>query len=342
MSAPDDPTTPGSGDPPPPERPSEQPVDSDAPGDADATPSGFLTAVHPYETIEPEPHATWPRTTAPPASAAPRRRGTAIGGALVAVVLVAAALVWVVSERSSSGSLEAPADLTATAEACVAPDCERQQAIVRLRWTRVDDAAVDVVEILRSGHVMEVVEPDVTTRDIVGLRLDHPYVFGVRAVRGNESGPASTVEVHTPVPPVHEAQLTGAYEVHERVRSATDLSSVEEIANPRPGSTAVNMWTFSAVCDDQAGACPTRWFRWGPLRADGRRYAGAFRSEPASCAGGGQARTTTQMHLVVLSARTVQSRWRVDRFRGTMRVAFACPGRGRSMGVLQVEGRAIA
>ena len=252
-----------------PSAPSEQPGTGGAPDDADPTPSEFLTPVHPYETIEPDRGATWPGSAAPPASAPPRRRGTGIGAAVVAVVLVAAALVWVVSDRSSSGPLEAPADLTATAEACAAPDCERQQAIVTLRWSQVDDD-VDVVEILRSGRVMEVVEPDVTTREIVGLRLDHPYVFGVRAVLGNESGPASTVKVRTPVPPLREAQLAGTYRVRERVRSATNLSSVEGIANPRPGSTTVNTWTFEALCDDQAGACPARWFTWGPLRDDGR------------------------------------------------------------------------
>ena len=339
MSGPTDPTSPGSGDPPPREPPSEQHGTPGAAGDADTTPSEFLTPVHPYETIEPEPGATWPGSAAPRASAPPRRRGAGIGVAVVAVVLVAAALVWVVSDRSSSGPLEAPADVTATAEACAAPDCERQQAIVTLRWSQVDDA-VDVVEIIRSGRVLEIVEPDVTMREIVGLRLDHPYVFGVRAVRGGESGPASTVEVHTPVPPLREAQLAGTYRVRERVRSATNLSTVEEIANPRPGSTTVNTWTFAALCDDQAGACPTRWFTWGPLQDDGRRYDGSFRSEPASCAGGGLTPTTTQMHLVVLSGRTIQGRWRVDRFRGTMRIAFACPADGRSMGVLQVDGRA--
>jgi hypothetical protein len=339
MSEPTDPTSPGSGDTPPPEPPSEQPGTTGSAGDADTAPSEFLTPVRAYDTIEPEPGATWPGSAAHPATAPPRRRGTAIGAAVVAVVLVAAALVWVVSDRSSSGPLEAPADLTATAEACAAPDCERQQAIVTLRWSQADDG-VDVVEIIRSGGVLEVVEPDVTSHEIVGLRLDHPYVFGVRAVRAGEPGPASTVEVHTPVPPLREAQLAGTYRVRERVRSATNLSSVEEIANPRPGSTAVNTWTFAALCDDQAGACPTKWFTWGPLQDRGRGYEGTFRSEPARCAGGGLAATTTQMHLVVLSGRAIQGRWRVDRFRGTMRIDFACPGDRRSMGVLQVDGRA--
>ena len=332
-----DPTPPGPDDQPP--RP-EEPAAAAGPDASDAPSSEFLTPIHPYETVEPEAGTTWPVSGAPPsAPASPGRRRSGIGAAVVAVVLVAAGLAWVVSARSSSGPLRAPLDLIATADACGAPDCERLQATVTLSWSPVDERA-EVVEILRAGRVMEILEPDVTTREIVGLRLDHSYVFGVRVVRGNDHGPASTVEVRTPTPPLQEAQLTGSFRVRERVRSARKVSSVEEIDNPRPGSSTVNDWSFTAVCSVDAGACPTRWFTRGPLHNDGRRYDGTFRGEPATCGDGTRTATTTQMHLEVLSARTIQGRWQVDRFRGTLRVTFACPGEGRSAALLQVDGRA--
>jgi hypothetical protein len=164
------------------------------------------------------------------------------------------------------------------------------------------------------------------------------YVFGVRAVRGSQRGPTSTVEVRTPAPPLDEAQLAGVYRVRERVRRASHLASVEGIRHPRPGSSTVNMWTFAPACEPYAGACPTSWFSWGPLRNSGPRYDGTFRSAPASCAGARSSPTTTELHLTSVAARTIDGRWTVQRFRGSMRVTFRCAGGPRSVGLLHVEG----
>lgn len=355
MSGPTGPNPPGPDDPAP---ASGGPEAADGPGPPagqdgpPAPPSEFLTPVRPYETIEPEAEGSWPASGAasgaasgpgpePSASAPPPRRRTGAWAAIATVVLVAAGLAWIVGDRSSSGSLDAPRNLSATANVCAAPDCERIEVVVTLSWSPPGDG-VDAYQILRSGRVLVDVAAGVTSYEIDGLRIERSYVFGVRAVSGNETGRVGTVRVRTPAPPLAEAQLDGSYRVREVVRSATNLSVVEGIDNPRPGSTVVNSWMFGALCQDQAGACPTKWFSWGPIENSGPRYDGSFRSRPASCAGGGTTPTTTQMHLVASSGRTVDGRWLVDRFRGTMRVAFSCPGGGRSLGSLRVEGRAIS
>jgi fibronectin type III domain protein len=305
-----------------------------------APPSEFLTPVRPYETIDPGAEPTWPASErTPPAPASPRRRSGA-GAAIAAVVLVAAALAWIVGDRSSSGRLEAPPDLVATAGVCAAPDCERIEATVTLSWSS-PGGDVDGFQILRSQRVLVNVGPDVTVYEIDGLRIEHSYVFGVRAVRAGETGRLRTARVRTPTPPLEEAQLTGSYRVRETVRSATNLAVVEGIDNPRPGSRVVNTWTFEALCEEQAGACPTTWFSFGPLENTATRYDGTFRSRPADC-GGGRTPTTTTMHLVASTGTALDGRWRVDRFRGTMRVRFGCPGGGPSVGVLRVEGRAAS
>lgn len=301
-------------------------------------PSEFLTPVHGYETIDPAPDPTWPASDAPSSPPPSRRRGTGIGAAVIAVVLVAAGLVWIVDERSSTGSLEAPPDLTATARVCAAPTCERIEASVSLTWS-APDSDVDAYQVVRSTRVVETVPADVTEYDMANLHIDRTYIVGVRAVVGRRTGPTSTIEVRTPTPPLEEAQLTGSYRVRETVRSSMNLAAVEGIENPRPGSSAMNAWSFVALCEEQAGACATRWFSWGPLRNAGVSYDGTFRGRPATCDRGGRSLTTIEMHLVARSGTAVEDRWLVDRFQGTMRVGFTCPGGGRSTGALRVQGR---
>lgn len=306
--------------------------------DGSPPPSEFLTPVRPYETIDPEPGA-WPASDPAPAIASAPRRGAGVGVAVAAVVLVAAGLVWIVTDRSSSTSLDAPV-VTATADVCAAPDCERLEARVTLSWS-VSGDDVDAFQILRGGRVLGNVGADATAHRIDGLRIERAYVFGVRAVLDGEPGEVGTVRIRTPAPPLAEAQLTGSYRIRETVRSASNLSVVEGIENPRPGSTIVQTWAFDALCEPQAGACATAWFSWGPLVNSGTRYDGSFRSRPATCGGSGRVPTTTEMHLVTSSARTIDDRWRVDRFRGSLRVRFRCPGGGSSLGVLHVQGRAL-
>jgi hypothetical protein len=331
------------------DRPPPRPDDgADAPADAvgppagqdgaSAPPSEFLTPVHTYETIEPDPDTPWPASGAAPSTSTSRRRGTGIGVAVVAVALVAAGLAWIVGDRSSTAPLVAPTDLAATGRVCAAPECERIEASVTLSWSP-PDGDLDAYRILRSRHVVETVPPDVTSYTMAGLRVDRSYLVGVQAVAGGHTGPTSSIEVRTPEPPLEEAQLTGAYRVRETVRSAANLAGVEGIHNPRPGSSTVSTWSFTVLCDDQAGACATKWFAFGPLRNRGTRYDASFRGRPATCTQGGRTPTTIEMHLDATSGTVVAGRWLVDRFGGTMHVGFACPGGGRSTGTLRLEGR---
>jgi hypothetical protein len=305
---------------------------------ATAPPSEFLTPVHAYETVDPGPDSPWPATGAPSSPPPSRRRGTGIGVAVIAVVLVAAGLVWIVGDRSSTASLGAPPDLVGTGRVCAAPQCEGIEASVTMSWS-APHGDLEAYQILRSRHVVETVPSDVTSYEMTNLHIDRTYVVGVRAVGGGDTGPASSIEVRTPEPPLEEAQLTGGYRVRETVRSAANLAGLEGIHNPRPGSSTVNTWSFTVVCDDQAGACSTKWFTWGPLRNRGTRYDGSFRGRPATCERGGRTPTTIEMHLDATSGTAEAGRWLVDRFQGTMRVGFACPGSGRSTGALRVEGR---
>jgi hypothetical protein len=301
--------------------------------------SEFLTPVRPYETVDPDgDDDAWPApSSGSPADAPPHRRRSGIGAAVAAVVLVAGGLAWIVADHASTGSVGAPRDLRATAGVCAAPTCERIDAFATLTWSP-PDGDVDAYQVLRARRVIATVRTGATTYEARDLRIQHSYVFGVRAIRGTQRGPTTTVEVRTPAPPLAEAQLTGVYRVRERVRSASNLTSIEGIRHPRPGSSTVNTWSFEAACEPAAGACATSWFSWGPVRNAGTRYEGTLRTRPASCGDGRPAPTTTDLHLTVVSGRTVDGRWTVGRFRGSMRIAFRCAGAARSIGVLNVDG----
>ncbi len=299
----------------------------------DDRPSEFLTPVHPFETIEPEGDEPVPGGGGGPF----RRPSNAVLAAIVVVVLVAAGIVVASTAQRNTGPPGAPRDLTAAVAVC-ATECERIQAVVTLSWSS-PDGRVDHYVVERDGEQIGRLPPSTTRFESAGLLIGHAYTFGVWAVGGGVDGPTSEVRARTPAPPLEEAQLTGTYRVRETVRRATDLSTLEGIANPVPGSTGTNAWSFDTVCAAQAGACPTDWFSWGPLTNQGVHYDGTFHGRRARCAEGGTATTTTEMHLVVSHADVIDGRWIADRFAGSMRVSFACPG-GRSIGVLRVEGRA--
>ena len=295
-------------------------------------PSEFLTPVQPYETIEPASGSAGGGTR--------RRPSIAIVAAVAVVALVGAGIVIASTAQRTSGPPGAPRDLIASAGVCAAPECERIEAIVTLSWSS-PDGQVDRYVVEREGDPVGRLPSSSTRFESRGLQVGRSYTFGVRAIGAGTDGPTSEVRVRTPTPPLEEAQLTGPYRVRETIRRARNLAAVEGIANPTPGRSGRNAWRFEVLCADQAGACPTNWFRWGPLVNRGARYDGTFRAQPASCAGGGTAPTTTEMHLVVSSADTVGGRWIADRFSGTIRVSFHCPG-GRSAAILRVEGRAGA
>jgi hypothetical protein len=319
--------------PPRPEDPTARPPGDrpDVPTGTDA-PSEFLTPVQPFETIEPSPASGGGRRLPRPS--------TGIVAAVVAVALVAAGIVLASTAQRTSGPPGAPQDLTASAGVCAAPECERIEANVTLSWS-TPEGQVDRYVVERDGEPVGRLSSSSTGFESGGLQIDRSYTFGVRAIGGGTDGPTSEVRVRTPTPPLEESQLTGTYRVRETVRRATNLSTVEGITNPTPGSSGRSTWSFAVVCADQAGACPTNWFSWGPLRNRGTHYDGTFHARPASCVGGATARTTTEMHLLVSNAHTVAGRWIADRFSGTIHVRFHCPG-GRSVGILRVDGRAGA
>lgn len=275
-----------------------------------------------------------------PPSEPRRRRWPMLVAMVVAAPLVAAGIVLAASDGSAGGPPGPPGKLRAVTDVCSAPTCERIVTTVALSWTR-PDGELEAFEIVRDGAVLVEAGPRAVTVEIDDLLIDRSYTFGVRAVGDGGTGP-TRVSVDTPVPPLAEAQLTGSYRVRERVRSATNLSGLEGIDDPRPGRTIANTWGFSSVCAGDAGACPTRWFSWGPLAHDQDRYDGSFHGRPARCAGGKKTPTTVEMHLVVERGRAADGRWLVGRFHGTTTVSFSCPeGGARSVGTLELEARAI-
>jgi hypothetical protein len=264
--------------------------------------------------------------------------------ALAVVIAVAAAVGVVVATSggpSAPRSPGPPGDLRASSQICAVPECERIGATVALSWS-APDGDVRTVEVLVDGSVLARVEPGTTGYQIRGLWIDRSYAFAVRAIGADGASPTRTVWVTTPVPSIEQAQLDGAYRVRETVRRATNLSTLDGIDDPRRGREMSGTWSFSAVCADDAGACPTDWFRWGPLANDGPVYEASFRSLPATCSDGRRTPTTTRLRLVVERSRAAGGRWLVDRFHGTMELSFTCPGGGgRSSGVLLVKGRAL-
>lgn len=274
---------------------------------------------------------------------APARRRVP-GLVALAVVVAVAALVGVVvatsGEPSTARSPGAPTDLRARSHVCVAPECDRAGTTVALTWNAPDEDA-EGIEVLVDGSVLARVGADTTRYDVRDLWIDRSYTVGVRAIGADGVSPTSTVRVRTPVPAPEEAQLDGTYRVRETVRSATNLSTIEGMHNPGPGSDITSTWAFSALCADGAGACAADWFRWGPLVNDGLRYEGTFRSRPATCVGGPRAPTTTRMRLAVERGRASAGRWIVGGFHGVMTLSFTCSGGGgRSTGVVRIEGRA--
>ncbi|MEO8292034.1 MAG: fibronectin type III domain-containing protein [Actinomycetota bacterium] len=324
------------GPPPPPVDPSSPPVGagpSSSTGLSDPT-SEFLTPVHPYGTLDPDPDA--------PLSQARRPRAGLV--ALVVVVAVAAGVGIVVATSGGGAAVRSatPGDLHARSRMCVAPECEGVETSVALTW-RTPDGDVDTIEILLDGSVVARVDPTATGYEVHDLWIDRTYLFGVRAIGADGVSPISLVEVRTPVPPLEEAQLEGSYRAWERVRRAVNLSTLEGLDRPHPGDVVRTTWSFASLCAADAGACPARWFSWGPLVNQGSRFEGSFRSRPASCADGRSTPTTTVMRLVTDRGRAVDGRWFVGRFHGTVTMSFTCPGGGgRSIGVLLVRGRAPA
>lgn len=257
------------------------------------------------------------------------------------MVAAAVGVVVATSGGQSTPGPEAPGGLRARSSVCAAPVCEGIETTVALTWNAPDDD-IETVEVLVDGSVMARIDPSTTEYEIGDLWIDRSYTFGVRAVGADSASPTSEVRVRTPVPPGEEAQLDGPYRVRETVRRATNLSTLEGIDNPRPGTGTTSSWSFSASCADDAGACAAEWFRWGPLVNDGRRYEGSFRSRPAHCSDGHRTPTTTQMRLVVERGRASAGRWLVGGFRGLMKMSFRCPEvGGRSVGVLVIEARAL-
>jgi hypothetical protein len=259
------------------------------------------------------------------------------------VVLAVAATVGVVVATSGGPSAAeppaAPAGLRAQPHVCAAPLCERIETSVELTWSATSET-IGSIEVLVDGAVVARIDPDTTRYEIHDPWIDRSYAVGVRAIGAAGAGPASTVQVRMPVPPPGDAQLEGSYRVRETVRRVTNLSAIEGMSHPAPGGEIANTWSFSAVCADDAGACASQWFRWGPLDHDGRRYEGTFRSRPAICAGGRRVPATTWMRLVVARGRAADGRWLVGRFRGVMTLRFTCPGGGGpSAGALRIEGR---
>ncbi len=271
---------------------------------------------------------------------APVRRHVPGLVAVAVVTAVAAAVVVVVATSrgpSTARSPGAPADLRARSNVCVPPECDRLGTTVALTWSMPGGA--QGIEVLVDGSVLARLDPNTTRYEVHDLWIDRSYTVGVRAFGADGAGPPSAVLVRTPVPQPEDAQLDGSYRVRETVRSAINLSTIDGIRHPAPGSEVTSTWSFSALCGDGDGACAADWFRWGPLVNEGERYEGTFVSRSANCVGGGRTPTTTRMWVVVESGRASDGRWIVGRFHGVMNPSFTCPEGGRSAGVVRIQGR---
>lgn len=261
----------------------------------------------------------------------------------LAVVMMVAAVVGVVAAGSRGPSTAprppAPEDLRARPHVCIPPACDRVGSGIALTWS-TPDGDVEAIEVLVDGAVLARLGPTITWYEASDLWIGRSYSVGVRAVGPTGMSPTSALEVRMPVPGPEEAQLDGPYRVRQTVRSATNLSTLDGMHHPGPGSQTTSTWSFSSLCAQGAGACAANWFRWGPLRNDGTRYEGTFLSRPADCVGGPSTPTTTTMRLVVERGRPSAGHWIVGRFHGVMSVHFSCPGDSPSAAELRIEGRA--
>jgi hypothetical protein len=166
------------------------------------------------------------------------------------------------------------------------------------------------------------------------------HSYSVVAHRGRDySPPSQTVTVHVPVPPLTAARLEGTYHVNLTVRRAKNVASLAGIEQPVRGKEGTDAWNFASTCEPGLSACATTWQdNVGKIRPRGTSWRGVSRGPDAHCFADTQVHAPVRFRLNARDARVADGAWVVDRFTGTMKVSFHCPGFPPSAGTVWVIG----
>ncbi|HEY6566289.1 MAG TPA: fibronectin type III domain-containing protein [Actinomycetota bacterium] len=236
-----------------------------------------------------------------------------------------------------------PSDVTGEAFRC-SGSCRRLDPSITLRWSEpIDGGEPTGYRVERDGVTLAGANAEtIATTTLVDRDVTFGRRYEYRVVALSAAGPSPpspTIAVRLPRPPTTSAQLTGVYTVHLTVRDARALSSVLGIADPTPGTRAIDRWTFEPVCAPPLSACPTRWEGLdGHLVANGRAWVGTVTGPDARCGGGTKVTAPTRFDLRVIHARGDSDAWVVRSFGGSVSVSFHCPGFLISHGSVDVRG----
>jgi hypothetical protein len=277
-----------------------------------------------------------------PRPSAPGRR---LWPLTVATLAVAAFLVGGAIERASNDPLPrpgAPRDVRAAPATCAALDCAPVTSRVTLTWgVPASGGAVDGFAVLRDGAAipgLALLPADAThyVDDSVAPGSRHTYAVAA----SNKSGTATSPGVATtvPLPPLSSARLDGVYRVTLRVRTATNLASLEGIPHPVTGARGTAVWVFTLRCAGPA-PCVAHWRgRAGGIRPQGSVWAGGVTGRRAACLGQPPARAPVRLQIAALAGAMSGGDWVITRWHGTSSVRFHCAGFAPSRGTVDVVG----
>jgi hypothetical protein len=275
-----------------------------------------------------------------------RRHPLAILVAIIALIaIIGGAIVAVSSKKSPPGRPGAPTALKASATTCAPPRCKQITSTVTLTWSAPSTGSpVTGYRIFRDGNSMsDVLKAGTTTFDDTRVLLGKHYSYEVLANSAvGDSKRSEPASASIPLPPLVQAQLSETYSVTLKVTSATFLSEVEGIKDPKPGDTKRESWSFERTCGPDGGACPVKWYSLAPpLKPRGLVYSGTVRDKGARCSLGSTIERPPvyrSFHLIVTRAKIVGADWIVDEFKGTYTVSFSCSGGVASRATFSVKG----
>jgi hypothetical protein len=235
-----------------------------------------------------------------------------------------------------------PEIITASANTCSPPSCDRILATVDLGW-RPSASPITGYRVLRDGQEIASLPPIGPSSTSLADRaavIGDIHRYEVVAVAGDGSrGVSAPIEVAVPLPPIEAAQLEGVFRVTRTVRRAKNLEALEGITDPRPGMEDATDWLFVATCPPEVGACPVRWNDHpGLLVPDGGIYRGTSAAGFARCHGGGRVRAPIGFTIRVTEAIVVGGAWVASAIRGRLATRFACPGFAPSSGAARFVG----
>jgi hypothetical protein len=216
---------------------------------------------------------------------------------------------------------------------------------VALTWSAPSiGSPVTSYRIFRDGNPLsDVVKAGTTTFDDTRVLLGQHYSYQVLANSSvGDSQRSEAASAAIPAPPLAQAQLSDTYSVTVKVTTASFLSEVEGIKDPKPGDTKRESWSFAATCGPDDGACPVKWYSLSPtLKPHGLVYSGTVRDKGARCTLGStvdKPPVYRSFHLVVTRAKIVGAEWIVDQFKGTYTISFSCSGSVASRATFSVKG----